>query len=283
MNNTTGFVINIKKYFPGDSEVSFMQFMLKYQLHYSKSALYYVFKKDDTIIGYTEIENFLSVKSPKGLFLFVNPSFENMGISSQMINFAMTDNEKMKFTSTVDSKEFEQVSALESLGYTIKHTQKTFVVKNDNCKDRLPRCSVQTIAKSNKNLATEFEKEFVKLIQTDYAKSGLKIEDIADSVFLENIRSCYDYHNGYLYIVNGKVCGWALFEKPTSSTITLSQLRCIDEKEGFADFLKDLVFTIFKDFIEIKFTVDENDDEKHMLVSLFDTKPNSIRYTYSNE
>ena len=279
MNNLSSFVISIKKFFPGENEVPFMQFLLKNQLRYFKSALYYVFKKEETIIGFTCIVDYLSQSTTKRLSIFVNPAFAGLGISTQMINFAMTDNEHLKFICTIDSRSSEISSSLESLGYHIKSTAKTFIVKDTDLKDKLPRCTLKTIAKSSKNLISQFEKEFARLDKEMY-------EDFANTdeeLIINDLRRCYDYKNSYLYVKDGRVCGWALTRKPSSSKLFITRLSCIDEHDAFTDFLKDLAFTVFTDFMEIEFDIDEIKDEKHILPTIFNAKPSSIRHTYSNE
>ncbi len=278
MSNMTSFVINIKKIMPNQSDVSFMQFLLKNQIRFHDSGIYYIFRKEEIIIGFIAIADFLSPCMTKRLELFVNPQFEGIGVAAQMINFAVNDNEVFKFTSDVDSMSAEYLASFENSGFHVAMSKKFFVVKDADLKDKLPRCTVNTIAKSNKNLITQFEKELALIDRNLHEE----LADVDEEMLVDDIRDKFDYKNSFLYVKNGKVCGWALSHKPTSSRYTISRLNCIDESENFVEFLKDVAFTVFKFFVEIGFSTNGTHDEMFTFSQLFDKKPQAVIHTYSN-
>ena len=77
MDDFTGIVINIKKTLAPQSEISFMQFLLRHQLQLHKDALYYIFKKDKEHIGFASLADCMTHKS---FDIFINPAYQNLEI-----------------------------------------------------------------------------------------------------------------------------------------------------------------------------------------------------------
>lgn len=279
MDNMTGFVINIKKSFPNEQDVSFMQFLMRFQLRFDKSAVYYKFKKDAEIIGIASISDFYSDKEFKNLGLFLHPSYRNMGLCKQILNFVTTDCPEFKLTSQISSNSTEEVSSLESLGFHIIKTSKIYIAKETDLIDRLPRCFLSPISKTNKALISEFESKFISFL-----KSKLPSETLAQFATAEipqnQLKDFIDYKNSYLFIEDGIVNGWLLCEKPTSSCLKPKFLTCLNGQANFLSFIKDAIYTIFRDYMEILFRISADVEESKILSTLFSCKPVSVEHTY---
>ncbi len=272
MNDMTGIVINIKKSTTPQSDVTFMQFLLRNQLRLRTGALYYIFKKDQEIVGFANLMDFIS---HNGLEVFVNPSYRDLGLCRQIIEFVINDNKDENFQIEVSSQASECISALEEFDFKIVNTKKSFLVGKEDLIDKLPSCRLKSIDKAGKSLISEFEHAYVKFL----SQSQLLDDKELPESFTKKMKDTFDYKNSFLFVKEGKVKGWLLSIFGDQTCVKIAHSTVLDEDDEFENFLKDAVKTLLQDFDKMLFFASENENLE--LKKLVSCKPTLVTYTYS--
>ena len=279
-NGSVGFVVAIEKVPAVNASVTFLQFLLRNEKKCYKDALYYIFRKEQEILGYVEIRYFQNEFIDKPFSFFVNPLYLDLYIEKQMINFVIGDFPLANFTADVENTDMLTIKILEEFDFRLQNTIKQYKLSFQKFNYIGDNLTTFPLSKINKDLKQQFEDKLLEKIRK--ISQELNNELIIDqkNSFYQKFMKDISPQNSFLLIEGGIIIGWLLFKKGDDNNLYLLDYARGCEEDKFYEFVKASVKKLIEDKNNIRMEVINDDKVSKMIVSLFDEKPQKIIYKY---
>lgn len=275
-----GIVVAIERTVAQNLSPTFLQFLLRNELRYWNDAIYYIFRKENEILGYTEIRYWNSVLLEKPITYFINPLFQDLGIEKQMLSFVLGDNTYTSLSMSVENFEIEKIKIIESFSFKLKNTSKIYNLHTNKfvCSgEKLPASQMNKLSKELKKQFEQSLMEKVKNVSSILADEAMVGKE---NEFFQKFVKDISMQNSYLYVSEGEIKGWILLKKDGDKKLTLIDASRSCSEEEFSKFLRGVFGELSqKDFV-VKMEMIDDDAMAKLIVNLFAVKPDKVFYNY---
>lgn len=279
-NGYNGIVVAIEKTVAQNLSPAFLQFLLRNEKRCFKDAFYYIFRKENEILGYAEIRYWQSALLEKPISYFINPEYQDLGIDKQMLSFVLGDYSFANLSMSVENDELDKIKMIESFGFKMKNITKIYQLQTKRLLVKTDFSSFNQISKLSKELKKQFENMLYDKIKN--VSNILQSEAILgkEHEFFQKFLKDVSLQHSYVCVQEGQIQGWILFKKlGDKNLMLLDASRDCDEKT-FSEFLSAVFAVLAQKDIAIKMEMIDDDYMAKMIVNLFAVKPQKVYYNY---